>query len=135
MIPYVMCVCIVKIQPDPVVSMLGHVPDVAFMSLTHRLIGGYRYPSYVEDIMGDIFSLGFGPFRWVCTSGLPADLAVTDQIGKNLASVVRLPGVFRMTVYSSALLTVRSAVVFYVSCVFVFKDVHLRLNATSDCIL
>ena len=30
----------------------------------------FRYPSYVQDIMGDIFSLGFGPFRWVCTSGL-----------------------------------------------------------------
>lgn len=28
----------------------------------------FRYPSYVEDIMGDIFELGFGPFRWVCTS-------------------------------------------------------------------
>jgi urocanate hydratase len=37
------------------------------------------YPSYVEDIMGDIFSLGFGPFRWVCCSGLPEDLAKTDQ--------------------------------------------------------
>jgi len=30
--------------------------------------GQFKYPSYVEDIMGDIFSLGFGPFRWVCTS-------------------------------------------------------------------
>ena len=29
----------------------------------------YKYPSYVQDIMGDIFSLGFGPFRWVCTGG------------------------------------------------------------------
>lgn len=34
----------------------------------------FKYPSYVEDIMGDIFSLGFGPFRWVCTSGNPEDL-------------------------------------------------------------
>jgi urocanate hydratase len=40
----------------------------------------FRYPSYVEDIMGDVFSLGFGPFRWVCTSGDPADLALTDQV-------------------------------------------------------
>jgi hypothetical protein len=32
--------------------------------------------------MGDIFSLGFGPFRWVCTSGNPGDLAVTDKIGE-----------------------------------------------------
>lgn len=30
----------------------------------------FRYPSYVEDIMGDIFELGFGPFRWICTSAL-----------------------------------------------------------------
>jgi len=40
----------------------------------------FRYPSYVQDIMGDIFSLGFGPFRWVCTSGNPDDLATTDKI-------------------------------------------------------
>ncbi|TRY55002.1 hypothetical protein DNTS_020746 [Danionella cerebrum] len=40
----------------------------------------FKYPSYVQHIMGDIFSLGFGPFRWVCTSGDPADLAVTDAI-------------------------------------------------------
>uniref|UniRef100_A0AAY4BZY3 Urocanate hydratase n=2 Tax=Denticeps clupeoides TaxID=299321 RepID=A0AAY4BZY3_9TELE len=40
----------------------------------------FRYPSYVQHIMGDIFSLGFGPFRWVCTSCDPADLALTDDI-------------------------------------------------------
>jgi len=40
----------------------------------------FRYPSYVQDIMGDIFSLGFGPFRWVCTSGLHEDLVQTDAI-------------------------------------------------------
>ena len=40
----------------------------------------FRYPSYVQDIMGDIFALGFGPFRWVCASGDPADLAQTDAI-------------------------------------------------------
>uniref|UniRef100_A0A8C6EL96 Urocanate hydratase 1 n=1 Tax=Microcebus murinus TaxID=30608 RepID=A0A8C6EL96_MICMU len=40
----------------------------------------FRYPSYVQDIMGDIFSQGFGPFRWVCTSGDPRDLAVTDRL-------------------------------------------------------
>ncbi|MFH4983673.1 hypothetical protein AB6A40_010382 [Gnathostoma spinigerum] len=40
----------------------------------------FRYPSYMQDIMGDIFSMGFGPFRWVCTSGDPSDLAVTDEI-------------------------------------------------------
>ena len=43
--------------------------------------GGFRYPSYVEDIMGPIcFDYGFGPFRWVCCSGDPADLAKTDNI-------------------------------------------------------
>ena len=38
------------------------------------------FPRYVQDIMGDVFSLGFGPFRWVCTSCDPADLAMTDEI-------------------------------------------------------
>tara|TARA_B110000037_G_C17125794_1_gene508033 strand:+ start:3112 stop:5115 length:2004 start_codon:yes stop_codon:yes gene_type:complete len=42
---------------------------------------GFRYPSYVEDIMGPMcFDYGFGPFRWVCTSAKPADLLKTDQI-------------------------------------------------------
>lgn len=40
----------------------------------------FKYPSYVEDIMGNIFSLGFGPFRWVCTSGSCEDLKITDSI-------------------------------------------------------
>ncbi|XP_067934324.1 urocanate hydratase-like [Watersipora subatra] len=40
----------------------------------------FRYPSYVQHIMGDIFSLGFGPFRWVCTSCDPEDLSCTDEI-------------------------------------------------------
>ncbi|XP_057702389.1 urocanate hydratase isoform X2 [Corythoichthys intestinalis] len=44
----------------------------------------FRYPSYVQHIMGDIFSLGFGPFRWVCTSGDPQDLAVTDDIAASV---------------------------------------------------
>lgn len=43
--------------------------------------GRFRYPSYVEDIMGPMcFDYGFGPFRWVCTSGSDADLAATDRI-------------------------------------------------------
>ena len=43
--------------------------------------GTFRYPSYVQDIMGPMFfDYGFGPFRWVCTSGDPADLAKTDEI-------------------------------------------------------
>ncbi|PAV63804.1 hypothetical protein WR25_03220 isoform B [Diploscapter pachys] len=40
----------------------------------------FRYPSYMQDIMGDIFSMGFGPFRWVCTSGSPDDLHATDLV-------------------------------------------------------
>jgi urocanate hydratase len=41
----------------------------------------FRYPSYVQDIMGPMcFDYGFGPFRWVCTSGNPEDLAKTDAI-------------------------------------------------------
>jgi urocanate hydratase len=41
----------------------------------------FRYASYVEDIMGPLcFDYGFGPFRWVCCSGDPADLQKTDQI-------------------------------------------------------
>ena len=43
--------------------------------------GTFRYPSYVQDIMGPMcFDYGFGPFRWVCTSGKPEDLDVTDHI-------------------------------------------------------
>ena len=41
----------------------------------------FRYPSYVQDILGPMcFDYGFGPFRWVCASGNPEDLAKTDQI-------------------------------------------------------
>ncbi len=43
--------------------------------------GGFAYPSYVEDIMGPMcFDYGFGPFRWVVTSGRPEDLDTTDAI-------------------------------------------------------
>ena len=43
--------------------------------------GKFRYPSYVQDIMGPLFfDYGFGPFRWVCTSGDPKDLATTDRL-------------------------------------------------------
>ena len=41
----------------------------------------FKYPSYVQDIMGPLFfDYGFGPFRWVCTSGNPDDLATSDAI-------------------------------------------------------
>ncbi len=43
--------------------------------------GKFKYPSYVQDIMGPLFfDYGFGPFRWVCTSGMPEDLEETDKI-------------------------------------------------------
>ena len=45
--------------------------------------GSFRYPSYVEDIMGPMcFDYGFGPFRWVCTSGTNEDLKTTDKIAR-----------------------------------------------------
>ena len=53
--------------------------------------GSFRYPSYVEDIMGPIcFDYGFGPYRWVCTSGDPVDLAKTDQIAKDVLQELAL---------------------------------------------
>lgn len=43
--------------------------------------GTFKYPSYVQDIMGPMcFDFGFGPFRWVCTSGKPEDLDMSDMI-------------------------------------------------------
>lgn len=47
--------------------------------------GGFTYPSYVEDIMGPMcFDFGFGPFRWVCTSGAEGDLRKTDEIASEI---------------------------------------------------
>lgn len=47
--------------------------------------GSFRYPSYVQDIMGPMFfDYGFGPFRWVCTSCDPSDLALTDELALNV---------------------------------------------------
>ena len=43
--------------------------------------GTFKYPSYVQDIMGPLFfDYGFGPYRWVCTSSKPEDLAETDRL-------------------------------------------------------
>ncbi|MBW8361272.1 MAG: urocanate hydratase [Kaistella sp.] len=45
----------------------------------------FRYPSYVQDIMGPMcFDYGFGPFRWVCASGKPEDLQKTDEIASEI---------------------------------------------------
>ncbi len=47
--------------------------------------GEFRYPSYVQDIMGPMcFDYGFGPFRWVCTSSDPEDLKITDKIAGDI---------------------------------------------------
>ena len=52
--------------------------------------GKFRYPSYVQDIMGPMFfDYGFGPFRWVCTSGDANDLAVTDRIAAEVMEEIK----------------------------------------------
>ena len=52
--------------------------------------GRFRYPSYVQDIMGPMFfDYGFGPFRWVCTSGREEDLALTDQLAAEVLEEIR----------------------------------------------
>ena len=52
--------------------------------------GKFRYPSYVQDIMGPMFfDYGFGPFRWVCSSGDPKDLATTDRIATEVLEKIR----------------------------------------------
>ncbi len=49
----------------------------------------FRYKSYVQDILGPMcFDYGFGPFRWVCTSGRPEDLEKTDEIAENVLSKI-----------------------------------------------
>ena len=52
--------------------------------------GKFRYPSYVQDIMGPmLFDYGFGPFRWVCTSGDPKDLETTDRLAAQVLEEIR----------------------------------------------
>ncbi len=52
--------------------------------------GGWAYPSYVQDILGPMcFDYGFGPFRWVCTSGKSEDLQKTDAIALNVLKVIK----------------------------------------------
>ena len=51
--------------------------------------GSFRYPSYVENIMGPMcFDYGFGPFRWVCTSGSDEDLRISDKIASEVLSLL-----------------------------------------------
>lgn len=52
--------------------------------------GSFRYPSYVQDIMGPMFfDYGFGPFRWVCTSCKAEDLAESDRIAAEVLEAIR----------------------------------------------
>ena len=52
--------------------------------------GRFRYPSYVQDIMGPMFfDYGFGPFRWVCTSGKTEDLELTDRLAAEVLEEIR----------------------------------------------
>ena len=52
--------------------------------------GSFRYPSYVQDIMGPMFfDYGFGPFRWVCASGDPRDLELTDRLAAEVLEAER----------------------------------------------
>lgn len=52
--------------------------------------GSFRYPSYVQDIMGPMFfDYGFGPFRWVCASGRPTDLSMTDRLAARTLEEMR----------------------------------------------
>lgn len=49
----------------------------------------FKYPSYVQDILGPMcFDYGFGPFRWVCASGKPEDLAQTDRIAEEVLTKI-----------------------------------------------
>jgi hypothetical protein len=53
--------------------------------------GSFIYASYVQDIMGPLFfDYGFGPFRWVCTSGDPEDLAITDLIAETILEEIAM---------------------------------------------
>ena len=55
------------------------------MNINSTLGREFKYPSYVQDIMGPMcFDYGFGPFRWVCASGKAEDLQKTDQIACNI---------------------------------------------------
>ncbi|MEX0362915.1 MAG: urocanate hydratase, partial [Allomuricauda sp.] len=50
----------------------------------------FKYPSYVQDILGPMcFDYGFGPFRWVCTSGNPSDLQKTDTIALEVMKTIK----------------------------------------------
>ncbi|MEY4935612.1 MAG: hypothetical protein RIS64_1971 [Bacteroidota bacterium] len=66
-------------------AFLKEAGDAGADIFENQAEGYYKYPSYVEDIMGPMcFDYGFGPFRWVCTSGLKSDLDKTDAIAAKI---------------------------------------------------
>ncbi len=71
-------------------AFLKQARDIAGADIL-RPDGSFRYPSYVQDIMGPLcFDYGFGPFRWVCASGDPEDLSLTDRLAAEvLESMLR----------------------------------------------
>jgi urocanate hydratase len=71
-------------------AFLKQARDIAGADIL-RPDGSFRYPSYVQDIMGPLcFDYGFGPFRWVCASGDPEDLRLTDRLAAEvLESMLR----------------------------------------------
>jgi urocanate hydratase len=64
-------------------SFLKAIADAGVIEVCRNgrnTLEGFIFPSYVEDLMGPLmFDYGYGPFRWVCLSGRPQDLAATDQ--------------------------------------------------------
>lgn len=69
-------------------AFLKQARDIAQADIL-RPDGSFRYPSYVQDIMGPMcFDYGFGPFRWVCASGKPEDLRMTDQLAAEVLSAM-----------------------------------------------
>jgi urocanate hydratase len=71
-----------------------------------KSVGTYKYPSYVEDIMGPMcFDYGFGPFRWVCLSGSMQDLEETDKIASKVLEKIfkKAPDEIKGQVYDNLL--------------------------------
>ena len=59
-------------------------------AIMHKNQIDFKYPSYVQDILGPMcFDYGFGPFRWVCTSGKAQDLTITDQIAADILKGIK----------------------------------------------
>ena len=60
-------------------------PGMEANTIDTEKVRKFRYPSYVQDIMGPLFfDYGFGPYRWVCTSCDPDDLAYTDKLATDV---------------------------------------------------